>query len=29
LKTGECVSDYVGPNCRGRCSNIVNGIGRC
>jgi len=29
LAQSQCISDYTGPGCRGRCSNIINGVGSC
>jgi len=29
LAAGQCIADFTGPNCQAKCTNIVNGIGRC
>jgi hypothetical protein len=29
LARGQCVGDFNGVGCNGRCQNIVNGVGTC
>jgi hypothetical protein len=29
LAQGQCVGDYNGVGCSGKCNNMVNGVGTC